>query len=397
MDKLSPTQLEELDENPSLIQAQLSNVIDELKNCAEGIDRVKIQAWDDCMRKTEETMTKLYTTTQEAEDQLAAVMFLVSENSKQKKAAQNAMMYQRFRAQRRLVYGGFDKNIAKRIALDLQEASSKDGKIFQDISYDIEEHLFDCKVIMLWSKKANKVEEMSKLYQKAIGAEIKGRMQALQTMMDENSDWGGAMTRCESILHSFEEMFIFKGTEGHWTDKGLHPWVVATKALHARFGAHAWPMPGYGCLLRAESSPVQHFVYLVPVDGVLSRGISLPDMMKFLDSPSGVEFATSSARILILMEGDLLWIPFGWIVLLVTRSPPKEEKEDGSSAPKEDPSIGMFSVLTVYTASMAKSLSPSVWSAIQQFNEEQLSRTGHKHGWSARAALAAAFTAEVAA
>ena len=64
-------------------------------------------------------------------------------------------------------------------------------------------------------------------------------------------------------------------------------------------------------------------------------------------------------------------------------------------AQKDDPGVGLYSVLTCWSKELAAQVETTVWSAIMKHNEEHIQKNAQRSAWGARATLLAKFATAV--
>lgn len=199
---------------------------------------------------------------------------------------------------------------------------------------------------------------------------------------------------------------VLKKMTADWSSKGAYPWVAAVRALHWRHGPGSWPMTGFASLVRGEvdGKGAHCLVWCLPAESILSKGIALPDLHSFLETPSGQAVAESVGKVINLKANQTLWVPFGFICIpVVTKledqdaDPNDAECKDGKDGKDKDGKdtkdkgdanvIGAFTVLTVFDDALKDSVPERVWEAIHSYNHDYLTKNGHKTAWGSRKQL----------
>lgn len=352
LERLTQDQVEDMDNDPKVAMKALAASIHDFREEVDTIDKAMINRWVTRLEKIKEKLALAEQRSSEAQEQLDVVNWLAEKASKEKKALKNVVGYLRRRLTKWLRIGGFGNSISKRIATDIEQGNGV-GKEYKDIAKDLEVSALDCRIVTAWTASKGLANDMVKIIKGATKDDIGKRITTLTDMLAEYYGWGGVMTRIESNLELFEKMDIFSGTTAHWGGKGIHPWCVATRALHSRFGAHAWPIPGFGSLVMSSADSVRQYMYCMPIDAILRKGVSLADAPMFLDTPAGVELAEVVGRLIFVGAGDLVWVHYAWDVLPISCRP---EVKSASG-----PILGRFRRTRVWASSLSAPSSPPTW------------------------------------
>ncbi len=99
------------------------------------------------------------------------------------------------------------------------------------------------------------------------------------------------------------------------------PWLLYTKAGHARIGYEFWPCLGLGQVVLVHRGQVTLAAW--PVQAVLDRGASLSESFNFVFNemaPNAFNvWAKEHLKYVTMSEGDAAWIPYGWHVAAIAR------------------------------------------------------------------------------
>jgi hypothetical protein len=90
---------------------------------------------------------------------------------------------------------------------------------------------------------------------------------------------------------------------------GAAPWLFTVKPNVLQLRPAAVPLPGLATLLQAVSEDL--FLTIFRADDILSQGIILKDIAKFLGSASGFEFIQNNAAVVHLQKKEVAHLPFG--------------------------------------------------------------------------------------
>ena len=103
----------------------------------------------------------------------------------------------------------------------------------------------------------------------------------------------------------------------------LNHWWITYRRNMWKEGPAGYPLTGVSNLVTALSDFL--WLLVLPVAQLLKSGISVPDYASFLDSQKGVEFFCSHARLVLLMAGDVAWVPMGCLCHGFHFSPPSKD------------------------------------------------------------------------
>lgn len=150
------------------------------------------------------------------------------------------------------------------------------------------------------------------------------RMQSSDSKLVKKQDWSGSLGRVECTDKELAKRKLGEFTMDHLGEDGYEGWLFSLKYLWKRLDTNAYPVPMVPCLISPCSAGV---LYLIAfhVEHVLSEGISLNDYAKYLDTPSGVETCAKNAKVLRLREGQVAYLPLGWLALTLNAHPDNEE------------------------------------------------------------------------
>ncbi len=96
------------------------------------------------------------------------------------------------------------------------------------------------------------------------------------------------------------------------------PWLVGGLPGSCRIGPAAWPFPGMGqFLIQTTGSSI---LVTFPYQASLERGATMvgtEDWLMGLPPGAFNHFATTSLKAVMLNENSVVWIPYGWVTMLV--------------------------------------------------------------------------------
>ena len=184
------------------------------------------------------------------------------------------------------------------------------------------------------------------------------------------------------------------------------PWLCCIKPHTHRLGPSSTPLPGVGAFVTLSSAntttdPIA--LVVLPTDDMLKKGIALPDIEQFLETPTGSKFWMEHCKILHLAEAGgksearrVAWVPYGWIMLPLLWVPPSKETcedEDDETPPvsmtktkdKDQEPIAFLFVHTLMSKHSVSNVTPTAWNAIATWNSEHLQHNEGVKVWKQRA------------
>lgn len=356
----------------------------------------------------DDTQDKLDEALQECREQAEAVMFLQEKTAAKKVQQNNSIRYVRRRQTNQMVGGGYGVVLAKQLVPMLEAVEMK---------YQPDAAKTDLDELTCWTADSNFAKKVAL---SMASSQFDKWIKSLVVALEDNPKWGGATAKCETTAETFD--FIPKSAEVlHTTSAGVAPWAVACKSASLRYGPQRWPLPGIGAYV-STSSTIPTYIVAMKVEGLLSKGITLPDLPKFLESPSGAQFF-KSATIISLSAGSVAWLPYGWVAWPLVLQPVEDKKE--SANPDTDseeqaagaqaadnkqasdvklapgtadslPSFGFLWHCPVFSQSLASNLPTAVWHAISSYNMEHLTKLKGQQLWESRYQAMETFTKSMA-
>lgn len=259
-------------------------------------------------------------------DLLDAVAFAQSQGQKETRNVTNQIRYQRRRMTSRLTSGGYGPAFAKILMPMLEKAVDEPP---------VEPSAFVHDKIQMWDKEndvAKKVHDF--LLKGDVAQTVSSKKAALIEALNLNDAWGGGLG-CLGGLDDFLTLFPHKAMEDLMTGKGAEPWLCAVRPWSFRFGCGQWPLLGFGSYVLPVSQTL--IFILVPIDAMLAMGIALGDFPKFAETASGTEYLEEHAKVLMVPEGAVAWIPYGWITLPLNWRRLKASADDEKAEKEGDP------------------------------------------------------------
>ena len=294
-----------------------------------------------------------------------------------------AKRYQRHKVAGRLVLGGYGQRYAKLAAERIQNMA--------DISKDfIDPTEWKNDTPVLWTQGSAKgkamFETISKYQEKSI-VQVNDKAKSLIEALKTNK-WTGAMAKLdqgESVDASWTGL---PGTCSYAHDLGACPWLVSLQRHVWRCGPNAYPLPGIGgfaCLHGAEAVVLQ----LLPIEPLVECGlVALADVVKFLETDSGIDLATKHCIMLPRASGDVVWVPHGYMCI------PSFVPDEQAREPKEISDTAFIWHLSIYNEDISKQVSAKAWAVLKTYNDLHFNKMSSAPVWQARKDLWSKFLAE---
>mgnify|MGYP000105195004 CR=1 FL=1 len=157
---------------------------------------------------------------------------------------------------------------------------------------------------------------------------------------------------------------------------GSCAWMSAFSKFAWRHGPDAYPLPGMGGY-STLASPHAAVLQLIPIEPLVETGlVALADLAGFLETDSGLKLAYKHAMFVPMKTGDVLWSPFGYLIL------PLYIPVDGQ---KED--IASMWHLTSWVKVLCGKVSAKTWVAVEVINDSHHAKVGTTQVWEGRAAM----------
>ena len=411
--KLSDDDVSQLEKLPKDTLDALAAADSKLKDALNELKSCKLTTWKSASALVDAAVKEAMSSREAAEQQLAALNYMVDKHAKTAKAAKNAARYVKVKLMNRLQNGGFARTLAEKLA----KRPEINGRPTNSIKINAAlEHSSPCLYLpddvnigvpLIEEQKQVGNDFLAKVC-KFIGAMacLETKRANLMEHLRTHKDHTGAMTKVEVDLNLGRDIPGF--ADAGFTDHpGAVPWLVTFKATSQRCGPSAWPLPGYGCLILPCSDAADTTFFIMPATPVLSCGIALADLPAFLGTASGCKCFDDHAVLTRVPEKCALWVPFGWLVFPIAFEPTMPEPKDEESAtaaalavsatlPEDPRKVGAAVVWNAALPSWSQELAPGTRQAIEAYNETYLAQVAHKRAWTARSEFAKAFAEEVA-
>ena len=197
------------------------------------------------------------------------------------------------------------------------------------------------------------------------GLDRDGRFQDLMDKSDvamtKNKKWSG----CTQAMERANIADLNIPHQGPYMGKHvvLHeacgPYMCTSRAWAWRYGPSAFPLLGCSCMV---SSCVGTWVaLLVPAEKLLAGGIFLADFDSWAKTESGKSFMQDECPSIVISPGDMLYIPCGWLPVMMLTQPHKCKALTGH-----------FIVFHYMATKLAASLPGNVWSGIATWHDSFL-------------------------
>lgn len=317
-------------------------------------------------------------------EMLDAVVYVQNLGKQEKRKDQSRLRYRRNLVTNGLVAGGFGDRYSKQVVIFLKDGSRPYHNVDDAGSHN---------EVLIWTSENKRAKQLRDLMFELTPQEMMdGHRKDLDDALEQNSKWGGALGKMHCNMGRATE-FLATARAEH-LDRSACPWMCAVRRYRFRFGPGAFPLPGFGGYCSNIGEIPMHLL-VMPVDSVLAKGISLPDLPAFLETPSGGQCFSEQAKLVHLPPAGWAWIPYGWvpIPLSLGGSEPTEIVEANSSdtkAKKKESDMsdnGYLWHLTVWSQHLRSAMSENVWAAVRAWNEEYLNKKRHLRAWTSRAEL----------
>jgi len=390
---------EELRMEVSSALARWDGVVKAVLEMMDKVDASKPAEFTTMKTASDELMASLQQCGDLIQDYLDAVQFVLDQHAKAKTQRANSERYYRKRVQNRLVLGGYGTKLSAALVVRLENYVNPEaaGDPFEASAF-------------CFFPAGHSIAD-------GIGAAIgttnyDEKCCSLTGALDQNPRWGGACARLEATSNTFAFLPAALGAQSV-DHPGAAPWAIACRAAQFRFGPQAWPMPGFGCFV-ATTSAAPVMVLALDIEGMLSKGITLPDFTNFMETQGGLAYFQKGVRMAELRPGSALWVPYGWVswplLPKATSAGQGSDAGDGAfaDAEKADDDLGIAGGakdrpasgpteavatlfhLAVFSAKLVAEVADNAWLAVKDWNEDHLLRQRSKV-WTPRRELLASF------
>ena len=176
-------------------------------------------------------------------------------------------------------------------------------------NYTRDAEAFDVGEIQLWSAESAIAQSLN-TYRGKCREGLATKMDAADAKLMREKNWKGMAGRIlnidtSNVVMAYGKKLETTGQPGH------DGWLYSIRKNKMRAGPSGHVVGGCAGFHVA----VQHrvFILVVKVEDALNKGISMPNLLKFLDTSDGTEFMASHARLLLLKLGMVAYVPFGFL------------------------------------------------------------------------------------
>ena len=385
---------------PQAVQDAVEAKRARLEEVSKDMDTAKPAVWADKKAAVLAAMEALSAEVAEAESELEAILFLAAQATKTKKAERNANLYRKRKVGNRLVLGGFGSNISKRLAESIEVAL--EGKRDSPNMHMNADGNFNRSVVCCWSGKAAEEHDFKASLMQHCAHAIATKKASLTKYLSDNQKMAGCLGKVDADMEPLGAFGIAASATETWEHTGHGLWLAACRVWSARSGPAAFPMPGFGCWVQSHSDSTVAVLAAIPAATILEKGVALADVLSFADTPSGCEAFVKTGCVMHLQVGAMAWVPYGWIPIplsldraIVEDTGDIDGIREARAKQADDPSVGIYSVLTCWSKELAATLDNTVWTAIVKYNEEHIQKNASRSAWGHRATLLAEFVTAV--
>ena len=377
--KLEQPQLASLEKDPQVVIKALEDMKNQLQELAQNCEGTKASELEAKKEGVDAAMTTYDGLVTEAEELLDALKYVISKQAKVAKGSRNQERYFRSKIQQRLVAGGWGPVLSKTVVPMLQAGHSE--------QISVNPGTFKPASVSLWQSDSD-IKTAVKNFVTEAAESIQNKANALKEAMNANEKWGGSLGR---ISGDVEKIVKSIDTPAELTkEPGAGMWITCLRAWSWRYGPNASPLPGVGSLVTTYGSGDIKLL-CCPVLPMLEQGIVLKEGGKFLETDSGQEFVSTHAEVISVCEGEVAWIPYGYIAVTLLvgpelKAPVPEEKDEQETGEDKEPSepYGFLLSIPVFSVEMAKDLESQAWSAITSWNGGHLDKHKDAKLWKPR-------------
>jgi hypothetical protein len=190
---------------------------------------------------------------------------------------------------------------------------------------------------------------------------IKVADEKIRTALTKSTDWSGANTKVD-MLKKFDTTEGLSAQLDHMESVGASPFLCCLRAGAWRAKASQLCFAGCGSVFRAVDRNIT--ILMIPIQPLLSQGISLGEIFSFLDSKVGGQFFQEDCTIVNLGQGDALFVPFGVFAIPIFLGA-------GDTSDSDDPMACVW-VLPCFVSTWRDAVAKPVLEAIKSYNLETL-------------------------
>ena len=383
--------------SPTTVLKELVAKKGDVCTAQDKCELVNAATLSDVEKEVAKALEALENTLADCEDTHNGLVVLNGKCVSTAKKARNTSAYKHNKVKAKLVAGKFGPHHAKTVAPLLDDANER---------LLLNPDKFDPRLPTMWSPPREEAHEAHPLWKHledlygVVKESIDKKAESLDLHMAKNTDWGGCLgrVRSEVMLKVDQIADDHKTIEGFSSDPGSAVWLACCKPGFWRWGPHAWPLPGVGCWASLARGSPGGFLQLFPAAQLLSQGIALKDMHKFLETEAGSTYTQEHSIVTRMEEHHWVWVPFGWIaapvILDLKASGEAGDEEKGRTAEKTDKGkklgndkLGHYVHVPFFATEHAEFVEKIARLAIMTWNGEYLQRKSGEKLWGPRSEL----------
>ena len=372
--------------DPDDIMAALDNNLKNIKTFTEElVGASKVQMME-LIPKLDSCVLELTGKTDEAKDFLEAGQFLAKQASNGKRKASQSARYQRAKVHEKLVHGGMGKRFAKLCAERSQAAAAKPElePNNTEINYDVP-MLFSQDAAHGDVSNATVVLAGIRACQTNSIATVEDKVTSLRSYIKTNKK-SGALARVQALGEGTSPKAWAPQMSAEYVllgEPGACAWVASQVPFGLRSGPDGWPLPGVGhwaCHYEGEQVLV-----LIPLAPFVEAGVvALGDMLRFIESDSGIEIAAKHMVFVPIGPKMVVWIPYGFTVIpLNICVPPADGKHEQPGGP-EKTMLASTWTFAYFATELCKQVPDKVWAPITAWNDQQFAKMKGQEVWDSR-------------
>ena len=161
--------------------------------------------------------------------------------------------------------------------------------------------------VCLYADGSHEIGKAFKTYFEAKRDVVKVALDETDAAMKDHEKWPGAygnVTGMDSLAVP---------TVDSWKPENvMETWLVAVRRWKCRYGPSGFPLPGVGAWVHALDD-----MFFVVLSGqlILGKGIALPDLLNFLEQPTGLELFAKQGTMMKVNRHDTFWLPRGSVCI----------------------------------------------------------------------------------
>ncbi|CAK0887899.1 unnamed protein product, partial [Prorocentrum cordatum] len=362
--KLTPEQKAELESDPTDITKTHASVMDTLKRLDEHISKLKRPDYERARTDVVKVEAELEDLGEKVDSQMECMQLITNKASRETRKENMKKRYARTKVSGHLVAGKYPNTFAKIVSQALEKLEDADDEA--SLSEDIQknpDHIIPGR-ICLWTSVDNSTRKMIAEISSDVEKTEKSLMDAISSL--DNKSWAGCMGRVQlghDQITEFVEHAVEDPSEKHleiMSEKGGVPWLTFVRPYTWRAGPNQCPLPGMAAVFVAKTDSI--VVQIVDASDVVKNGVALTDLKKFMDTAEGGKTYQKKSHVFKLRVGDVLFVPFGFIMMPIY-CPPTATMEKASK-------------------SEAMTMVGKIWS-MTLLNDKWVNTTVHKETWAA--------------